>query len=327
MRNVIERPELELVGVCEKDPVRADACSRCHPNVPVSGELDDVLLDPSVEAIIVATPSRSHYTLARASLEAGKHVLVEKPLASTVTEGEMLIALAAERSLLVMPGHTFLYSPSVTAIAELVRNGVLGEIYFVTSSRLNLGKYQADGVVFDLAPHDLSILLYWLQEPVVQVTASARSVFQSDVPETAFLTLVFESGSAANIQLSWLAPRKVRQMIVVGSKRMVQYDDTASDEPVRVYDRGMEFTAPPASFGEYQLTYRSGDVVIPRIDAAEPLGLELEDFARSIREGSQPRSSAHLGLEIVSVLEAAASSIRRGGEPVVPAPRGVSVAA
>jgi predicted dehydrogenase len=180
---------------------------------------------------------------------------------------------------------------------------------------MNLGKYQPDGVICDLAPHDLSILLYWLDQPVVRVAASARSVFRHDVPETAFLTLTFAGGATANVQISWLAPRKVRQMTVVGSRRMVQYDDTAADEAVRVYDRGMEFST-PATFGEYQLTYRSGDIVAPRLEAAEPLSLELADFAAAIQTGSTPRSHADLGLEVVLAMEAAEESLRRGGEPV-----------
>ena len=185
---------------------------------------------------------------------------------------------------------------------------------------MNLGKYQRDGVVCDLAPHDLSILMYWLDEPVVQVSTSGCTVFQQGVPETAFITLTFASGITANIQVSWLSPRKVRQMVVVGSKRMVQYDDTASDEPVRVYDRGMDMShagGAPASFGEYQLTYRSGDVIIPRIDAvraAEPRapGLRVGRSARA----PMPRSNSALGLEIVSVLEAADASLRRNGAPI-----------
>jgi predicted dehydrogenase len=170
-------------------------------------------------------------------------------------------------------------------------------------------------VVCDLAPHDLSILLYWLERPVTTVAASGCTVFQTGVPETAFLTLGFAGGCTANVQVSWLAPRKVRQMVVVGSRQMVQYDDAAADDTVRVYDRGFDF-APPSSFGEYKLTYRSGDMIAPRIQAAEPLALELEDFAAAIVEGRRPRSNAALGLEIVRVLEAAGTSLRSGGHPV-----------
>jgi predicted dehydrogenase len=181
-------------------------------------------------------------------------------------------------------------------------------------------------VISDLAPHDVSILLYWLEQPVIQVTAAGQSVFQPGIPETAFLTLGFAGGVTANIQISWLAPRKFRQTVVVGSQRMVQYDDTSSDEAVRIYDRGLDFAhaEAPATFGEYQLTYRTGDILVPRIEAAEPLSLELVDFAHSIRSGEEPRSNGRLGLEIVRVLESARISMERGGEPVrlTPTPGG-----
>jgi predicted dehydrogenase len=184
---------------------------------------------------------------------------------------------------------------------------------------MNLGKYQSDGVICDLAPHDLSILLYWLERPILEVSATGRSVFKYGVPETAFLTLGFEGGTTANVQISWLAPRKLRQMVVVGSKLMVQYDDTASDEPVRIYDRGMDVSQ-PANFGEHQLIYRSGDVIIPRIAPDEPLSLELEDFARAINTGEPPRSNVDLGVEIVAVMEGAETSMRNRGAPQAIAP-------
>jgi predicted dehydrogenase len=318
VRNVIERPELELAALCERDPDRAAAFRVRTPGVTVHGELDALLADASIDAVLVATPPRTHHAVVRAALEAGKHVLVEKPLATTSADARDLIDVAGERGLVLMPGHTFVYSPPVNKVRELIEGDVVGEVYFVTSSRMNLGKYQSDGVILDLAPHDLSILLYWLGDRVAEVSASGRSVFQPDVPETAFITLTFEGGAKANVQLSWLAPRKVRDMIVVGSRRMVQYDDLAADEAVRVYDRGLDLEL-PQTFGEHQLTYRSGDIVMPRLDAAEPLSLELEDFARAIRDGSTPRSNSELGLEIVLAMEAAQRSLARNGEPVTPA--------
>jgi predicted dehydrogenase len=236
-------------------------------------------------------------------------------------DAEEVAELADREGLVLMPGHTFLYSAAVNKVRELIDAAELGEIYFVTSSRMNLGLYQPDGVVCDLAPHDLSILLYWLDRPVSIVGASGCTVFQSGVPETAFLTLCFDEGATANVQVSWLAPRKVRQMVVVGSRKMVLYDDTASDDAVRVYDRGFDF-GEPANFGEYQLTYRSGDMVVPRLEAAEPLGLELADFAKAIRTGSRPRSHVELGIEIVRILEAAHASLRSSGRPVTLIPEG-----
>jgi predicted dehydrogenase len=315
VRNLLGRPEFDFQGLCELSESRAAQFLERHPGHPVSTDFDSLIIDPRVQAVLIATPPATHFELVGKALRAGKHVLVEKPLARSAREAAELISLSEEFGTVLMPGHTFLYSPPVNKVRELIQGGVVGETYFVTSSRMNLGKYQRDGVICDLAPHDLSILLYWLDEPVAEVSATGRSVFESGVPETAFLTLSFAGGAAANVQLSWLAPRKLRQMVVVGSKRMVQYEDTSADEAIRVYDRGLDFKA-PADFGEYRLTYRTGDMVAPRIEASEPLGLELADFAQAILSGSEPRSSAKLGLEIVKVVEASEESLRAGGRPV-----------
>jgi predicted dehydrogenase len=315
VRNVISSPGLELAALCERDPARTDAFAQRNPDVAVEADFDKLLLDPLLDAVLVATPPNTHYPLCKRALQAGKHVLVEKPMAKTSEEARELKELADQHGLVLMPGHTFLYSPAVNKVRDLINDDAVGEVYFVTSSRMNLGNYQADGVVCDLAPHDLSILMHWLARPVVGVSASARNILQPHIAETAFITLAFEGGTKANIQVSWLAPRKVRQMMIVGSRRMISYDDTLSDEPVRLYDRGMEFST-PESFGEYQLTYRSGDVVIPRVEAAEPLALELQDFTRAILTGSTPASSAQLGVDVVSAMEAIEESMRRGGATI-----------
>lgn len=320
VRNVVERPEFRLMGLCELEEGRIEDFRRRHPGVWIERDLDTALADPRVEAVAIATPPHTHYPLVRRALEAGKHVLVEKPLARRSEEAAELVAIAEDRDLVLMPGHTFLYSPAVNKVRDLIREDELGEIYFVTSSRMNLGLYQPDGVVLDLAPHDLSILLHWLGKPLVEVSANGRSVFREDIHETAFLTLRFEGGAQANVQLSWLAPRKLRQMNVVGSRRMVQYEDTASDDSVRIYDRGLDFTEPPANFGEYRLTYRTGDMVAPRLQAVEPLGQELSDFASAIREGTTPVSNGRLGVEIVLGLEALEQSLYAQGEPVPVSP-------
>lgn len=316
-RNVAECPELRLEALCDLDDANLSIFSRRHPDARAVSDLDAVLVDPAIEAVVIATPPQTHHTLAKRALEAGKHVLVEKPLATRLEDAHDLADVAAANKRLLMPGHTFIYSPAVNTVRDLLREGVIGDVHFVTSSRMNLGKYNEDGVVCDLAPHDLSILLYWLEDPVVEVAVSGSSVLRQGVPETAFMTLTFEQGQTANVQISWLAPRKVRQMIVVGSQRMVQYDDTASDEPVRIYDRGMDMLPPtPANFGEHQLIYRTGDVLIPRVEPKEPLRLELEDFAHAIRTGEEPRSSLALGIEIVATIELAEESMRRGGAPL-----------
>jgi predicted dehydrogenase len=313
-RNLSEISEFRLHALCDRDPAALCALGRRHPDARMIADYEEMLCDDAVEAVVVATPPTTHAPLAKRALLAGKHVLVEKPLATTLGEGLELAELARSTGLTLMPGHTFIYSPAVNTVHQLIQEDVVGDIHFATSSRMNLGKYQRDGVVCDLAPHDLSILLYWLKESVVEVAALGSCVFKEDVPETAFMTLTFAGGTSASVQLSWLAPRKVRQMIVVGSKRMVQYDDTAADEPVRVYDRGMDVET-PSNFGEHQLIYRSGDVVIPRVEAHEPLRLELQDFAGAIRTGEEPRSNVSLGLDIVAAVEAAATSMSLGGAP------------
>jgi predicted dehydrogenase len=316
VRNIIERPEFELVALCERDQARVAEFEKRWPGQRAMDKYEEALADPDVEAVAIATPPHTHYALVRQALEAGKQVLVEKPLARTAGEAAELVALSEEVERVLLPGHTFLYSPSVNKVKDLIDEDALGEIYFATSSRMNLGIYQRDGVILDLAPHDLSILLYWLGKPLVEVTANGRSVFQEDVHETAFMTLRFEGGAQANVQVSWLAPRKMRQMVVVGSQRMITYDDSVADEPVRLYDRGLEFVEPPATFGEYQLTYRTGDMVAPQVKPAEPLGLELSDFASAIRNGTTPVSSPRLGLEVVFALQALERSLYANGEPV-----------
>lgn len=315
VRNLLARPEFEFHGLCELNESRAAQFLDRYPGYTVEPQFDELLEDPCIQAVLIATPPLTHFELVSKALSAGKHVLVEKPLARRTEEAAELVRMSEELGLVLMPGHTFLYSPPVNKVRELIREDVVGEPYFVTSSRMNLGMYQTDGVICDLAPHDLSILMYWLDEPVVAVSATGRSVFNDTVPETAFLTLTFASGTAANVQISWLAPRKQRQMIVVGSKRMVQYEDTSADEAIRVYDRGLDVKA-PATFGEYRLTYRTGDMVAPRIEASEPLGLELADFANAILTGAEPRSNARLGLEIVRAVEASEASLEAGGRPV-----------
>src|SRR2546423_2583718 len=220
VRNVIERPEFRLMGLCELDGRRSSEFARRPPGGRVESERDELLLDPRVQAVAIATPPRTHHELARRALLADKHVLVEKPLASSVEEVDDLIELAERQQRVLMPGHTFVYSPAVDKVRELICSGEVGEVYFITSSRMNLGLYQRDGVICDLAPHDLSILLYWLDRPLARISAAAQSIFQLGIPETAFLTVRFAGGATANVPVSWLAPRKMRQMVVVGSRRM-----------------------------------------------------------------------------------------------------------
>lgn len=286
-----------------------------YPRVRAVDWFEEILEDDEIDAVAIATPVSTHYELAEAALESGKHVFVEKPLAASTEQAESLIDLAKRRERMLMPGHTFLYSPPVTLGRKLIRSGELGEIYFITTSRVNLGLHQRDtSVVWDLGPHDFSILLYWLEELPVRVSALSRGCIVADTPDVAFIDLEFASGTVAHVELSWLAPSKLRRTAIVGSRKMVVYDDTSS-EPIRIFDSGADLRD-PETFGEFRLTYRTGDIVSPRVEVTEPLQLELADFRDAIRTGKEPRSTMHLGLDVVRIIEAVDLSLQEGGAPV-----------
>jgi len=315
VRNLHELPEAEVVSLCDRDVAALDRMHRRYPALELTQELSEVLSDDSIEAVAVATPVGTHFKVAAAALEAGKHVLVEKPLASSSQEARELARLATDNGLVLMTGHTFLYSPAVTLVRDLIRSGRLGDIYFISMSRVNLGIHQRDvSVVWDLAPHDFSILRYWLDEAPLRVSAISRGCVIPENPDVAFINLEFPSGAITHVELSWLAPTKLRRTTIVGSREMVVYDDT-SREPVRIFDAGVMFDD-PATFGEYQLSYRTGDIISPRVDVAEPLFLEMRDFCDAIRGLSQPRSSLALGLDVVEMIEAVDASLANDGARV-----------
>jgi predicted dehydrogenase len=314
VRNLAELDHAELVAVCDMDPERLALVGRRYPAVRRTSSAADIISADDVEAVLIATPVATHHPLGIAALSAGKHVFVEKPLATSVAEGAEIAGLASKRGLVLMPGHTFLYSPPVVTIHDLISSGALGDLLFISSSRVNLGLHQSDvSVVWDLAPHDFSILRYWLGETPTHISATARACV-GDVPDVAFIDLEFDSGPIAHVELAWLAPSKLRRTTIVGSEKMVVYDDT-SNEPVRIFDSGVHLRE-PETFGEFRLTYRTGDIVSPRIDASEPLSLELRDFCQSIRKGSPPRSSSDMGLEVVRMMEAVDRSLAFDGARV-----------
>jgi predicted dehydrogenase len=324
VRNLYELPGIELVAVCDLREDALAAIGRRYPAVSLLTDYAEVLADDTIDAVAIATPVSSHHGLAAAALRAGKHVFIEKPFAASSAEARSLIDLAAARDLVVMPGHTFLYSPPVMMIRSLIESGELGDIYFVSTSRVNLGLHQSDvSVAWDLAPHDFSILLYWLGETPTHASALSRGCIIPSIPDVAFINLTFPSGTVGHVELSWLAPSKLRRTTIVGSRKMVVYDDTSS-EPVRVFDSGAVLPN-PETFGEYKLTYRTGDIVSPHIDVAEPLSREMEDFRSAIVNGTAPRSSRELGLEVVRMIEAVDASLDasgaqvRVGEPLVAA--------
>jgi predicted dehydrogenase len=315
VRNLHDLPEAEVIWACDMREEALSAIARRYPALARTTALTKVLADPAVEAIAIATPVSTHFELALSALKAGKHVLIEKPLSASSSEAVELMREAAERGLVLMPGHTFLYSSPVRMIRDLIASGELGEIYFISTSRVNLGIHQPDvSVVWDLGPHDFSILRYWLDELPVKVAAMTRGCVIPTTPDVAFIDLVFQSGAIAHVELAWLAPSKLRRTTIVGSRKMVVYDDT-SREPVRIFDSGADLPD-PGTFGEHHLSYRTGDILSPKIDVTEPLSVELADFCHAVRDGSEPLSSGELGLDVVRITEAVDRSLALGGRVV-----------
>ena len=315
LRVLAETPEADVRWICDLDDDRLRRMNDRYPATRTTRGFADIVADDEVEAVFLATPVYTHFDLAARSLAAGKHTFVEKPLAPSVREAEDLIELASANGCTLMCGHTFLYSPPVRAVKRLIDDGALGEIYFVSSSRVNLGLHQRDiSVIWDLGPHDFSILLAWLQEFPTSVRAVGRDSIVRGVADVAFVTLVFPSGIVANVELSWLAPSKLRRTVVVGSGKMVVYEDS-HPEPVRIFDHGVVYQD-PETFGEYQLSYRTGDILSPKMETVEPLSAELSDFLSSARSGEPMRRQAELACDVVRLTEAADRSLAAGGAEI-----------
>ena len=314
IRNLDVVDGFELSMICDADRDRLAAVAARYPSATATTRVDDVLDNPRLDAVYLATPVSTHYALTRRALLTRKHVLIEKPLATTVEQAQELALLAAERGLVLMVGHTFVFSPPVRKIKELIANGQVGPIYYIETTRVNLGLFQKDvSVLWDLGPHDLSILMYWLEEVPSSVSARGRSFHGEALEDVAFVTLEFPSGILAQLQISWLAPSKLRRTSIVGRQRMIVYDDLEPVEKVKIYDRGVD--RQPASYGEFQLTYRSGDILSPRLDTAEPLHVQSQHWLDCIRTGREPDASPQSGVDVVRVIQAAERSLRQGGTP------------
>jgi predicted dehydrogenase len=326
LRALFEQHNVDVKYVCDLDPERRERASARYPSVRATADYDNLLNDPQVDAIVIATPVYTHYDLASRALAAGKHTFVEKPLAPSSREADALLEQADRENLVLMCGHTFIYSPPVREIKRLIDDGELGDIHWISSSRVNLGLHQRDvSVVWDLAPHDFSILLYWLGQTPQQITAVGRDSVVRGITDIAFLNLTYPDGSLAHVELSWLAPSKLRRTVIVGTKKMVVYDDM-STEPVRVYDSGVTYRD-PETFGEYHLSYRTGDIVSPRLDTAEPLLVEMGDFIGGIRSGDAVAGNADLARNVVAMIEAAEKSLADRGAPATPRRRALLSAA
>ncbi len=311
LRNIYSNRRNGGLVICDSDAARLNKMAGHYPDIQSTRNYKDLIDNDDLNAIVIATDVSSHFPLAKQALQAGKHVFVEKPFAKCIEEAEELVDLGRKNGLVTMVGHTFMFSPPVIKTKEIIESGDLGDIRFITSSRVNLGLHQKDvSVIWDLAPHDFSMLFYWLNEEPTEVNAFGHAYVLNDIPDVAFIDLAFPSGSIANVQVSWLSPSKLRRTVIVGSRKMLVYDDTEPLEKIKIYDKGVEVIE-PESFGEYQLSYRTGDIVSPKLDTGEPLASEMEEFLRCIETGSIPKSSGAEGLAVVRALELADNSLKK----------------
>lgn len=316
-RNFNQLQSCGLKALCDLDPDRLEKMGLLYPEVARFSRFEGMLQETDLDAVAVATPMAHHFPLAKAALLAGKHVMVEKPFASSVAQCEELIELAASRGLTLMVGHTFLYSAPIQMIKRIIDSGDLGEIRYINSQRLNLGLFQKDiNVVWDLAPHDISIILYLLGRMPDFVNCQGNAHITPGIEDVTNLSLSFRSGQFATIQSSWLEPRKVRQMTIVGTRKMIVYDDIEPMEKIRIYDTRIERPPHYDSFGEFHYSYHYGDSFVPYIEQSEPLGQMCQHFISRILDGAPALSCGRRGLEVLRILEASSQSLRSNGAAV-----------
>jgi predicted dehydrogenase len=314
-RNLHQRLGTDWAACVDLDPERRAEVARRYPWVAPLGDLGPVLADPAIEAVVVATPAASHAALTRQALEAGKHVLVEKPLALSTAEAAALTRQAERAARVLMVGHTFEYNPAVIKMRALLQSGELGDLWYLHSQRVNLGRIQSDiNALWSIGPHDVSIANYLIGAAPRWVSARGARYLHTELEDVVFATLGYDGGVLAHLHVSWLDPSKVRRTTMVGSRRMVVFDDLDSEAKLRVYDKGADPVE--GGYGEYQFRLRAGDIHVPRTEMTEPLALELDHFLESCASGARPRSDGWSGTRVVAALEAAQQSLDKGGQQV-----------
>jgi predicted dehydrogenase len=318
IRNFNSQAGADLIAISDLDENRLTTVGLLYPNTRKTTDYRDLINDPAIDAVVVATPMSTHFDLGMEVLLAGKHLFVEKPMATNSEDCRTLIKTAADNDLKLMVGHTFVYSPPVRMIKQLLDDGELGDIYYVNISRVNLGIFQKDAnVIWDLAPHDVAMLNFLFGAEPVAVSATGHCYVQKElgVEDVAFVTLEYPGGKLVNIHVSWLDPNKIRKCTFVGSRKMLVYDDVSS-EKIRVYDKGVDVQPHYDNFGEFQLQYRSGDIYVPQVDTVEPLKAETAHFLAIIQGKEAPLSSGYHGRKVVQVLEKACESLKLNGQSI-----------
>lgn len=316
-RNVAEATGARLAAIADKQPSALQKAGSRYPGVSLYSDWMELINDPDVEAVVVATPVSSHFEIAHAALLAGKHVLVEKPMTTTSAEARILIHEAARRGRILMVDHTFVYTPAVRKIRELIADGSLGDIYYYDSTRVNLGLFQSDvNVIWDLAVHDFSILEFLLQERPAAISASGVNHIAGRPENIAHLTLFYDSGTVAHLNVNWLAPVKVRQTLIGGSRKMIVYNDLEASEKIKVYDRGVDCAISGDKQKQLRVSYRMGDMWSPHLSVREALLTEIEHFVDCITQKRAPNTPGESGLRVLEMLEAAMQSLKQRGAPV-----------
>jgi predicted dehydrogenase len=317
VRNLMEVREAAVRRVVDLRDDRLELVGRRYPAIQAGREVDTVMKDPRIDAVVIATPTASHFELAMQALHAGKHVLVEKPMTATAAEAVRLVVEAERRGLVLMVDHTFIYTPAVRCIRDLITRGDLGQILYYDSTRINLGLFQHDAnVIWDLAVHDVSILTYLLDQEPTAIAAVGKSHVAGNPENVAYLTMSFGSDTIAHINVNWLAPVKIRRTIIGGSRKMVVYDDLEPSEKIKVYDKGVDITDDPEQVRKMRIGYRIGDMWAPQLETTEALSALTTHFVDCVLTQRQPDTPGRMGLAVVRVLEAASQSMRRNGEQV-----------
>ena len=317
VRNFAEMQAAEVAAVADLDKGKLASVQRRFPAIKVTTNFQELLNDPTIDAIAIATPVATHFELGMATLRVGKHLWLEKPMSETSLQARKLIDEADRRQRVLMVDHTFVYTDAVRKMEQLIGDGELGEVYYYDSTRVNLGLFQRDvNVISDLGVHDFSILDFLLKEHPVAVSASGINHFPGTPENLAYISLFYDSGVIAHANVSWLAPVKVRQILIGGSKRMITYDDLQPSEKVKIYDKGISFTDDPQQIYQMRVGYRTGDMWAPRLEGNEALRVAGEHFVDCIAHGRTPETDGHLGLRVVELIEAATSSMRGKGETV-----------
>jgi len=319
IRNLVEIPTSTVVAVADLNQKRLDSIRGCYPQIMVTKDYRR-LFQLGLDAAVIATPPATHFSLARDALRHGLHVLVEKPLTLSGGDAQELIELAEEHDRILMVGHTFIYNPAVRALKRIINGGEIGEVYYIDAVRVSLGLFRRDlNVLWDLAPHDISIFLHILGCDPIGVSARGITCVQDSIEDVAYMTLVFPNNILAHAHLSWLDPCKVRRITVVGSKKMVVYDDVESLEKIKIYDKGVECPPYTDTFGDFQFAYRYGNITIPNVRFTEPLRLECNHFLECILTHKRPQTDGYEGLKVVRIIESAQKSLRNSGsqEPII----------